>query len=352
MVSNYQKYLIKFKHHNPFVFNILLWCLIYVVLLFLFTKNEAALKVDYLYTLAYTVALIIPISFNLYVLIPQFLKKEHYVLYLISLISLIMVCVLLFEGFFDQIINSLFKNYFFISYHINTSFAVILITSLIISALIKLAEDWFYFNQAQNNLVKDAHQITQAQLTALRSQINPHFLFNALNVIYAMSLEQHEDTKNAVLQLSDILRYLIYDADSKKVNLQQELELLENYIAFQKNRHTTEIDVKLSSNIEDLTTEIYPMLILPLLENAYKHSSVNTKGLYFIKISINQQQDIFKFEIENSLTVNHSENNEAHLSGVGLKNVQQNLKIVYPDKHQLNIQKNEDIYKVGLTIFL
>ena len=351
MVFNIQSYLIKFKHHNAFVFNILLWCLIYVVLLFLFTKNEDALKVDYLYTLTYTVALVIPISFNLYVLIPQFLKKERYVFYFISLISLIIISVLLFESFFDQIINNLFKNYFFISYHINTSFAVILITSLIISALIKLAEDWFYFNQAQNKLVKDAHQITQSQLNALRAQINPHFLFNALNVIYAMSLEQRTDTKEAVLQLSDILRYIIYDANSNKVTLQQERELINNYIAFQKNRNAEDIQIECTSHIDNSTIEIYPMLLLPLLENAYKHCSVNVEGKHFINISINQQQDIFNFEIENSQAVGNTYNDK-EVSGVGLKNVQENLKIVYPNKHQFNIYNNDVIYKVNLTIHL
>jgi LytS/YehU family sensor histidine kinase len=267
------------------------------------------------------------------------------------LISLIIISVLLFESFFDQIINTLFKNYFFISYHINTSFAVILITSLIISALIKLAEDWFYFNQAQNKLVKDAHQITQSQLTALRAQINPHFLFNALNVIYAMSLEQRTDTKEAVLQLSDILRYIIYDANSNKVTLQQERELINNYIAFQKNRNAEDIQIECTSHIDNSTIEIYPMLLLPLLENAYKHCSVNAEGKHFINISINQQQDIFNFEIENSQAVVNTYNDK-ELSGVGLKNVQENLKIVYPNKHQFNVHSNDVIYKVNLTIHL
>lgn len=351
MVFNYQSYLIKFKHHNPFVFNILLWCLIYVVLLFIFTKNEEALNVDYLYTLAYTVALIIPISFNLYILIPQFLKKERYVFYLVLLLILIILSVFCFESFFDQIINNLFTNYFFISYHINTSFAVILMTALIITALIKLAEDWFYFNQAQNKLVKDAHQITQSQLTALRAQINPHFLFNALNVIYAMSLEQRSDTKDAVIQLSDILRYIIYDANTNKVTLKQEIELINNYIAFQKNRTADGLEITFNNSIENTDFEIYPMLLLPLLENAYKHGDTNTDGKFFIKVTINQQQSIFKFEIENSTAIDGTDNNEEE-SGIGLKNVQENLKIVYPKKHILSIQKNELSCKVHLEINL
>lgn len=351
MVFNYQSYLIKFKHHNPFVFNILLWCLIYVVLLFIFTKNEEALNVDYLYTLAYTVALIIPISFNLYILIPQFLKKERYVFYLVLLLILIILSVFCFESFFDQIINNLFTNYFFISYHINTSFAVILMTALIITALIKLAEDWFFFNQAQNKLVKDAHQITQSQLTALRAQINPHFLFNALNVIYAMSLEQRSDTKDAVIQLSDILRYIIYDANTNKVTLKQEIELINNYIAFQKNRTADGLEITFNNSIENTDFEIYPMLLLPLLENAYKHGDTNTDGKFFIKVTINQQQSIFKFEIENSTAIDGTDNNEEE-SGIGLKNVQENLKIVYPKKHILSIQKNELSCKVHLEINL
>lgn len=322
-----------------------------MVLLFLFTKNEDALKVDYLYTLTYTVALVIPISFNLYVLIRQFLKKERYLFYFISLICLIIISVLLFESFFDQIINNLFKNYFFISYHINTSFAVILITSLIITTLIKLAEDWFYFNQAQNKLVKDAHQITQSQLNTLRAQINPHFLFNALNVIYAMSLEQRSDTKDAVIQLSDILRYIIYNANTNKVTLKQEIELINNYIAFQKNRTAHGLDITFNNSIENTDFEIYPMLLLPLLENAYKHGGTNTNGKFFIKVNINQQQDIFQFEIENSMAIDAFVNNDEE-SGVGLKNVKENLKIVYPNKHVINIEKNKLSYKVYLRINL
>lgn len=349
MIFNIQPYLIKFKHHNPFVFNIFLWCLIYVVLLFIFTKNETALKVDYLYTLAYTIALVIPISINLYALIPPFLKRERYLLYLMSLISLVVLYVFCFEWFFDAIINNLFKNYFFISYHINTSFTVILITSIFISTLIKLAEDWFYFNQAQNKLIKDAHQITQSQLTALRAQINPHFLFNALNVIYAMSLEQRSDTKDAVLQLSDILRYVIYDANTNKVTLKQELELINNYIAFQKNRKADGLNVLFNKRIENTDLKIYPMLLLPLLENAYKHGGTNLKGNNFITISLDQKENTVQFQIENSV-LSSIKNHEAENKGVGLKNTIENLNMIYPNKHSIKVEEDSLSYKVTLLI--
>lgn len=245
----------------------------------------------------------------------------------------------------------LFKNYFFISYHSHTSFTTILSITIIAATLIKLAEDWFYFNQAQNKIIRDAHQITQSQLTALRSQINPHFLFNALNVIYAMSLEQKSTTKDAVLQLSDILRYVIYDANTNKVMVSQELELIKSYIAFNKNRSATNLETQLISTVENPDFEIYPMLLLPLIENAYKHGGVNQDGQNFINITLLQKDTMFNFEIENSVNSNFQKAVENN-GGVGLKNVHENLKIVYPHNHSLTIQETPFLYKASLQINL
>ena len=245
----------------------------------------------------------------------------------------------------------LFKNYFFISYHSHTSFTTILSITIIAATLIKLAEDWFYFNQAQNKIIRDAHQITQSQLTALRSQINPHFLFNALNVIYAMSLEQKSTTKDSVLQLSDILRYIIYDASTSKITVSQELELIKSYIAFNKNRSATNLETQLISTVENPDFEIYPMLLLPLIENAYKHSGVNQDGQNFINITLLQKDTMFNFEIENSVNSNFQKAVENN-GGVGLKNVHENLKIVYPHNHSLTIQETPFLYKASLQINL
>ncbi|MGF1555425.1 sensor histidine kinase [Paucihalobacter sp.] len=321
------------------------------MLLFIFTKNEQALRVDYLYTLAYTAALVIPVSLNLYILIPYFLKKERYLSFFFLFVALIAISAISFNLFFIVIIDALFKNYFFISYHSNSSFTTILSIAIIAVTLIKLAEDWFYFNQTQNKIIRDAHQITQSQLSALRSQINPHFLFNALNVIYAMSLEQKSTTKDAVLQLSDILRYVIYDANTKKVMISQELELIKSYIAFNKNRSATKLETQLISTVENPSFEIYPMLLLPLIENAYKHGGMNKVEQNFINIALFQKDTMFNFEIENSVHSNFQKELENN-GGVGLKNVQENLKIVYPQNHSLNIQETPFLYKVSLQINL
>ena len=119
--------------------------------------------------------------------------------------------------------------------------------------------------------MKIQNQHIQTQLSALRAQINPHFLFNSLNVIYAMALEKKENITKAIVELSDVLRYVIYDSDTDRVTLKDELQLIQNYIAFQKYRGHYENKVIININIESDNFKIYPMLLLPLLENAYKY---------------------------------------------------------------------------------
>lgn len=104
------------------------------------------------------------------------------------------------------------------------------------TTLLKLAEDWFYFNATENRILKLKNTHIETQLTALRAQMNPHFLFNSLNVIYSMAIEKKENITKAIVELSDILRYVIYDSDTERVSLKQEVELINNFIAFQNYR--------------------------------------------------------------------------------------------------------------------
>jgi sensor histidine kinase YesM len=216
---------------------------------------------------------------------------------------------------------------------------------LIATTFIKLTGDWLYFNRHQNELLKLQKQHIQTQLTALRSQINPHFLFNALNVIYAMSLDQKEKMTQAIVELSDILRYVIYDTNTDRVKLKDEVQLLKNYIAFQKHR-VKDTPVRFEMSIENGEYKIYPMLLLPLLENAYKYGSSSEKE---IKIFLTENEEHFKFSILNS-KVNKKNIQDGSYSGIGLSTLQENLELVYKNNYTIGIVDVEDSFKVELTL--
>jgi LytS/YehU family sensor histidine kinase len=220
---------------------------------------------------------------------------------------------------------------------------------LIVTTLIKLSVDWFYFNSYENRELKIKNQQIQTQLSSLRSQINPHFLFNSLNVIYALAIEKKEETKDAIVQLSDILRYVIYDSNTKYVALKDEITLLKNYIEFQKFRHQETENITFNCTIDNENFTIYPMLLLPLIENSFKYGIMGDVNNTFININLTQKEDEFVFDIENNFSNGQLESN-VH-SGLGLENIQKNLEIVYSKTHEFKITKTKDSFRVTLKLY-
>ncbi|WP_347921933.1 histidine kinase [Pontimicrobium sp. SW4] len=345
---NLNPYLKKLNNHRPFLFNLVLWFCAFVIVLFIFSKGQKPIKVDYIYTICFITSVAIPVVVNLYLFIPKLLKKEKYIGYLIVFALNLIVFTQLHLHLFQPIIDQLFPNYFFISYHSNTNLVVIFSIFLVGTTLIKLSEDWFYFNENENKLLKLQNKQIQLQLISLRSQINPHFLFNSLNVIYALTIEKKDGVKDAIVQLSDILRYVIYDSDTEKVTLKDEITLLKNYIAFQKHRVHGFTNINTDIEVENEVFTIYPMLLLPLFENSFKHGIKGDLSDTFINININQKGNDFTFRIENNLFKESIENQEP--SGVGLENIKKNLEIVYPESHSLEITKTKNTFAVTLAI--
>jgi len=344
-----QSYFSKAGNHNPFVFNLILWLISFTILIYSFSEGKSLKKIDYIYTGCFLTTIILPVSINLYVLIPRFLKHEKYILYCTLFILNLIAFTQLNMLFFNHLIDFIFPEHYFISYHSNTKLITIFSVFLIGSTLVKLSEDWFYFNKNENRELKLKNQQIQTQLISLRSQINPHFLFNSLNVIYSLSLEKKETTKDAIVQLSNILRYIIYDSNTTTISLKDEISLLKNYIEFQKFRQHETSNVTFNKNINNQNYQIYPMLLLPLIENSFKHGIKGDINHTFIHIDIQQQQNSLIVYIENNYARDSFEN-RAH-SGLGLKNIQQNLDLVYPKQHDLIIDKTDTTFSVTLKLF-
>ncbi len=345
-----KSFLTRTNSHNTVIFNTILWSCSFVILLFLFSGNSSPSKIDYIYTSSFIFTLLIPVWTNLYWLVPTFLKKEKYLLFCTCFIINLTLFSQLNTWFFDLLVSQFFNDYYFISYHNTLEIYFIFSLFFILTLLIKLAEDWVYLNQLENKALKIQNQQIENQLYYLKGQINPHFLFNSLNVLYSLAIDEKQSVTNAILQLSDILRYVIYDVDTGKISIQKEIELIKNYIQFEKNRHvndsTIEFDYKVDNDLQ-----IYPMLLLPLLENSFKHGMKSGVKNPYIDVKLTTKNNVLNFTISN----NFKEITNPFLKdykGIGLKNIQENLIIVYPNKHSFSLENNKNVFTVNLTINL
>jgi LytS/YehU family sensor histidine kinase len=185
-----------------------------------------------------------------------------------------------------------------------------------------------------------------AELALLKSQINPHFFFNTLNNLYGLTVEKSEEAPEVVLKLSDMMRYTIYEGKKETVALKNEITYLENYIELHKIRYQKKVDISFIKNIKE-DRSISPLLYIILLENAFKHGVERLTEDAYIHIEIESTSLGVSFTIEN----NFEENTDTeHSKGIGLDNLKQRLNLIYPDKHSLNIEESNLVYKATLVI--
>jgi LytS/YehU family sensor histidine kinase len=185
----------------------------------------------------------------------------------------------------------------------------------------------------------------KAELSLLKSQINPHFFFNTLNNLYGLTVEKSDDAPNVVLKLSDMMRYTIYMGKEDFVPLKDEVDYLKNYIELHKIRYQKKVDIQFTySNISDY--KIAPLLYIIALENAFKHGVEKLTENAYIHIRIGIENGNILLEIENNFEKPDTKQN----SGIGLDNLKQRLQLLYPKKHQLTIEKSDVVYRLSLKI--
>lgn len=332
--------------HQIWIFNGIVWCLSFVILLFSFVGDKEHFeKIDYIYTVCFLLTVVPPVLLNLYVLMPFLLAKARYVLFAIAFVANLLIFTLLNAWFFTSLIDKILPDYFFISYHSETSLLVIFSIFLVATTLLKLAEEGFYLQKKESSILRMQKEKAQLELSLVRTQLHPHFLFNALNVIYGLALEKEAKTTDAIVQLSDILRYVVYDANTERVPLEKELALLDNYVAFQKNR-TFVKKITFDVQTDGHSYSICPMLLLPLVENAFKHGNKGEKA--FVNIQIEVEKGLLQIVIINDYTEKSTDTK----SGVGLELVQKNLALLYPNRHSFVCEKEPIVFSVTLKIEL
>jgi two-component system LytT family sensor kinase len=191
-----------------------------------------------------------------------------------------------------------------------------------------------------------------ADLQFLRSQINPHFLFNTLNTLYGTALrEGAADTAAGVQKLGDMMRFMLHDNTRDFIPMNREIEYLKNYISFQKLRTPSSGGILIEDNLEEPNCphEIAPMLLIPLIENAFKHG-ISLKEKSWIKIILECNEKEIRFEVRNSVHPRQGDDPEKERSGIGFKNVTERLKLIYPGKHEITVDQDNHEFIVKLII--
>lgn len=193
---------------------------------------------------------------------------------------------------------------------------------------------------------------TQAELKFLKAQIHPHFLFNTLNNLYVLTLQQSKEAPDVVMKLSDMLDYMLYQCNVPFVSAAKEIELIHNYIELERLRYGERLVLQFSHEIDDPQTEIAPLILLPIVENAFKHgaSADLLEPQIDISLQIEQQQLFFKVFNTKSKLAQATQNQSR--DGIGISNLKQQLALIYPQRHNLEIIETPDHYQVNLEINL
>ena len=330
--------------------------LFWIVFLILWSTHDLNYHRDFLDNLQTNIVTFIPytflVYFNLYFLSPKFLFKKKigsYLFYLVLSIAFITWGSSKYLYFYFTELNPYVATAnFFKSFEGKIAIVTEIILSLGLSMTLFLIDEWYRKDHRLNEIEQKRLEM---ELNLLKNQINPHFLFNTLNSIYITLGNSLVDGKDMLLQFSDLLSYQIYETGKKHVSLKKEFENLENYIDIERVRHNDLVTVTRTfpENCGDLT--ISPMLLLPLIENAFKHGQ-SSKGYQInVKSSITSN-GYLKFSVENTIAKSVRKLPLSKKSGIGLKNVKRRLELIYPNKHLFTAEKSNSRFVTYLEIAL
>lgn len=338
------------KIYNPFYLQFIFW-----FILFYFEINRLLVHADsyHIYLLAFLRVGIYAavINFNIFFLIPRLFYKKHYLIYIGTILAIAFATAgllgkleiyLLYDtlevaGNQPEHIQILRKKIHFMK-------------MLPLMGFLFLTTVYTLGKRKDEKQKRFAKERIETELRLLRNQINPHFLFNALNSVYSLSYIQSELTPQMILKLSEMLRYVLYECAEDKVTLEKELIYLENYVVFQNLKEETDKLVNVDFENTDKTKLIAPMLFIPFIENSFKHSNINSSDKAFINIKMLTDENRLTFEIENSLPENI--NSAKSPKGIGLENVKRRLELIYQSKYNLEIDSSSNTFRVKLTLDL
>lgn len=385
---------------------LLFWTVSYLFLARYFSSGESTGSIDLIYTLLFHVSLLTGVIINSFLLIPRLLAQGRYYLYIPLLLLLIEGCVRLNQFTFNVLADVFFPGYFFISYYERIDLYYFMTVYIGITSLLQFSRSWFREADTRQRLAEVEKEKSRQELKLLHSQIRPHFLFNSLNTIYALTRKKSPDAPGAVLRLSDLLRYTIRQTEAREVPLTDEIQYLQDYIALQKMRlnYPELIDFTVEGDTAGL--EIAPMILIVFVENVFTHADLSPGKPAVIRLFCDEhhirfscsnhigtsaerpsdigvgigigtgieevngdgdgeeQDGIIGEDTSENMHGNGNKRKRANKrasestsrsangngNGTGIANVRRQLELIYPDRHQLVISSATEIYTAELTI--
>ena len=271
----------------------LFWCLSFLILTNILKVSAEIKRIDLVYSAIFHIPIFLIVYINLKILFPLFLEKGKYFLYGILVVGIIVFGSGFYLMLFDSWIDYIFPGYYFIAYYSFWDISLYFVIYIFLTSLFRLARGWFQLQEIEK-------EKTFAELRALKSQVNPHFLFNSLNSIYSLARKNSTEVAGKVVQLSDLMRHIIYESDIDFIPLEKEVEMVRNYIELQNLRTKENNKINLEFVGEAENRKIAPLIFLPFVENSFKHGLKGGAKKVFVNIRIEVSSKILNFEIENS----------------------------------------------------
>jgi two-component system, LytTR family, sensor kinase len=338
---------------KQFLQHLFLWIVVLMFFVFVFDVDNT-INTNVLYFSLFLMPVTIAITYtSIYLLIPNYLVTKRYLRFaLYSLYTLIVsvfsICLSIFFALayltdfkFDKV-NTIGRSALFI---ITSIFLVVIIVSAF--KLLKLNLKQSKKNaELQSKILATQLKLKEQELKYLKMQIHPHFLFNTLNTLYGFAIKKADETSEMILKLSNLLDYLLYQVDRPFVNLTDEIHHIEDYISLEQMRFSDTLNVSFRKKTHSESIEIAPMLLIPFVENSFKHGAI-VNGKLDIDISIETKPKIVAFKIKNSKAKDSKIND-----GIGLENIRKRLELLYPNQHILNISNEESSFLVDLQLTL
>ncbi len=328
--------------------HLVVWVALMLMFMFIGTSGGKVTHATVVWFLYFGVINISVFYTNYLIILPTFLNRKKYTWCVLAIILLVVLSVFvkcaLAYYYYDIVILRDKGKYImgFWDYFFYVSFVSCLF--IFLSTILKFITDWFLNEKIKTNLENEK---LISELAFLKSQINPHFLFNSLNNIYSLAYQKSEKTPQAVLKLSEIMRYMLYESNENKVSLDEEIRYLENYIELQKLRFKDKAYIKFEIDGDTENRKITPLVLISFVENAFKHGLATDKENP-ITIVLNVTSDKLFFQVINK----KNNQNKDETGGIGLQNVKRRLDLLYKGAYRLHIEDTEAIYNCELYLNL
>ncbi|MEP1034979.1 histidine kinase [Ekhidna sp.] len=321
--------------------HLVFWVLSFYAIGSYFSISNELKIIDFIYSAFFHIPLLVLCYINLRYHVPMFLLRERYTLYLLLSFINIGFAYFLHQLVFEILIPVLPTDFYMVSFTDMSVLITIFTIYWVLTTLLKLSKSWYRLQQIEKEKLS-------LELNSLKMQINPHFLFNSLNSMYSLALKKSDKTPDAILRLSNLMRYMIYEV-SEDVPLSKEVESITDYLDLQKLRINEDAIITLETDGDLDSRMIAPLLFFPLIENSFKHGLKGEKDKNFVKINLTNNSTNLSFHIINNKgEVDDSEHGK--YGGIGLENVKKRLQLIYGAMGEMEINETVEQFEVKINI--